>query len=135
MVWSGYGDGVHFLQLENFAKVFVACRSFAHFLLSSVREFPKNVAVHIADMGDAGGALVGFERGEVSVATAIETDDGKVETTIGNDDLGITFCGATHGQPCSAYCKCIEKFTSCNHFPLTAGVDAVSPFTMGAVYI
>jgi hypothetical protein len=35
-------------------------------------------------MREAGGALVGLERREVSVAATIQTDDGKIQAIIGN---------------------------------------------------
>ena len=96
MVGSGDGDGVHILLLENLAKVFFRRGRLAHLLLRTVGELLENVAVHIADMGDAGGVLVRLERREMSVATAIQTDDGKVQAIVGTQDLAIAFCRRSH---------------------------------------
>ena len=108
-------DRVHILLLENLAKVFLRRRSFAHLLLRTVGELLENIAVHIADVRDAGGAPVRLERGEMSVGAAIQPNHGKVEAIIGTENLAIALCRGSHGQPRRAHRKCIEKLTSCSH--------------------
>src|SRR5579863_64820 len=51
----------------------------------------------------------------MGIAAPIKTNYGKVETIIGAEDLGITLCRSSHGQPSRAHRQCIEKLTSCNH--------------------
>ena len=46
----------------------------------------------------------------MSIAPAVQADDGKVEPIVGAQDLGITFCGRCDGQPCAAYGQRVEKF-------------------------
>src|ERR1035441_6718300 len=102
-------------KLENPAKVFVHQRGLAHLLPHTVSELFENIAVHIADVRDAGSASVRLERREMSIGAPIKTDNSKVEAIIGAEDLAITLCRSFHGQPRRAHCQCIEKLTSRNH--------------------
>src|SRR5260370_41078870 len=115
MVGSGNRDGVHILVFKNPAKVFLRRRGLARLALHTVSELSENIAVHIADMRDAGSASVRLEPREMSIAAPIQSDHGKVEPIIGTEDLAIALCRSSRRQPCRAHCKCIEKLTSCNH--------------------
>src|SRR6202162_2698034 len=118
MVWSCNCDGVYIFLLENPAKVFVRGGGFTHLLLHPVGEFSKNLAVHIADMRDAGSAPVHLKRREMSVGAPVKADNGKIETIIGTDDSAIALCRSSHGQRRRAHRKCIQKLASCGHnFP------------------
>ena len=112
---SGDGDGVHFFLLENLAKVLFRDGGLAHLLLRAFRELSQNVAVHIADMRDAGRAPVCLERREMRVGAPIQADHREVEALVGAQDLAITLCRAAYGQSGRAHCQCVDKFTSCNH--------------------
>src|ERR1700722_1220434 len=114
MVGSGNRDGVDILPLENRAKVFVRRRGLARLALHGVSELSENVAVHIRDMRDACSAQVRFERGEMGVPAPIQPNHSKVEAIIGAEDLAITLCRRSHGQPRCAHCKSIDEFTSRN---------------------
>ena len=61
MVRGSNCDGVHILLLQNPAKVFVRRSGFLHLLLHCVGELSKDIAVHIADMRNAGSAPVCLE--------------------------------------------------------------------------
>ena len=128
VVGSGNRDGVHILLLENRAKVFFRRRRLAHLLLHAVGELLEYVAVHIADMRDAGSAPVRLERREMSVGAPVQADHGKVQAIVGTEDLAIAFCRRSHRQTSRPNRKCIEKLTSSNHlhFPLSG---QTSPFS------
>src|SRR5258707_1916264 len=115
MVGSSNRDGVDVLLLKHPAKVLLRHRGLARLALHTVGELSQNIAVHVADMRDAGSASVRLERREMRVAAPIKTDNGKVEPIIGTGDTAIALCRSPHRQPRRANCKCIEKFTSCNH--------------------
>ena len=93
VVGSGDGDGVHFLQLKDVPEVLVGRRSVSQFALGIVGEFLQSLAVDIADVGDARGAFVGFQRGEVRIGTAVKANDSKVETIVGPHNLSIALGG------------------------------------------
>ena len=98
VVGSGDGDGVHILLLENRAEVLVRHRRLAHLLLHAVSELLEYVAVHIADMRDAGGAPVRLERRQMSVGAPVKTDHSKVQAIVGAENLAIALCRAPHSQ-------------------------------------
>jgi hypothetical protein len=112
VIGRGDGDGVDIFLFKNFAEVFFGCGRLAHFLLHAVGEFVEDVAIDVAHVRDAGGAFVGFERGEVGVGAAVETDYGKVEAIVRADDTAVAFRGGTYGVSCGGGCKSVEKFTS-----------------------
>src|ERR1700728_1206733 len=66
-------------------------------------------------MRDSRGTFICLERREVSVGTAIKTDDGKVESIVGPKNLAIALCRSSHGQSRRAQSKGIEKLASRNH--------------------
>src|ERR1700746_2319108 len=115
MIGRGNRDGVNAFLLKNPAKVFLRDRSLAHFLLRAVGELFEYVAVHIADMRDAGSATVCLEGSEMGVAATIKTDHCKVESLIRPKNLAIAFCRCSRGQARRAYSKCIEELSPCNH--------------------
>ena len=115
MVGSGDGDGVYILLLENSAEILFRHRRLAHLLLHAVGELLEYVAVHIADMRDAGGAPVRLERREMSVGAPVQADDGKVQAIVGTEDLAIALGRRSHGQARRPNRKRIEKLTSSNH--------------------
>src|ERR1700727_3455196 len=115
MVRSSDRNRVHVFHLENLAKVFFSGRRLAHLPLRSVGELSENVAVHIADMRNAGGAPVRLQRGQMRIAAPVQTNHRKVEAFIRTQDLGIASCRSSHGQSSRAPRKCIEKFASCSH--------------------
>ena len=67
MLGSGDGHSIHVLQLEYLPEVLVSYRGIAQLKLGIGGEFLQNIAVHVADMRDAGRVLVGLERGKVSI--------------------------------------------------------------------
>src|SRR6202043_4103828 len=110
------GDGVNLLELKDGAKVFVGGRRFAHFALGFRGELLEDVRIHVANMGDAGGALVGLERRKMRIGTPVQPDDGEVEAIVGAENLTIALGGGADGQTCRACCESVEEVTSCNHF-------------------
>ena len=115
MVGSGYGDGVDILLLKDGTKVFVRHRGFAHFLFCRVGEFLKRITVDVAHVRNTGSVLVGFERGKVSIAATVQTNDSKVQAVVGTENLTVTFRGSTHSKASRANGNCIEKLTSREH--------------------
>src|SRR5271154_285299 len=115
MFGSGNCDRVHIFLFENPTKVCLARRSLAHLLLRAVGEFLENIAVHVADMRDAGGTPIRLERREMSISAAIKANNAKVEAVIRTEDLAITLRRTSHSQSRRSYGKCIEKLASCNH--------------------
>ena len=103
MVGGGNCDGVDVFLFENRAEVLVRRGGFACLALHSVRKFLEDIAVHVADVRDAGGASIGLECREMSVASAVQADDRKAQAIIGTEDPTITLCCRSHGQPGSAY--------------------------------
>ncbi len=89
MIGSRNRNGIHFLLLENPAKVFFRRGRLAHFLLHTLGELPENIAVHVTHVRDAGSALVCFKGREMSVATAIQANHCKVEAIEGAEDPAI----------------------------------------------
>ena len=126
VVGSGDGDGIYILLLENSAEIFFRHRRFAHLLLHAVGELFEYVAVHIADMRDAGGVPVGLERREMSVGAPVKADDSKVQAIVGTEDLAIAFSRASHGQARRSNRKRIEKLTSSYHIHVL--IDGPSRF-------
>src|SRR4029077_19819783 len=100
----------------NPAKILVRRRRLARFALHAVSKLSENIAVHVADMRDAGGVSVRLEPREMSVTAPVQSDHRKVESIIGTGDSAIALCRTAHRQPRRAHCKCIEKLSSCNHF-------------------
>ena len=121
VVGSGDGDGIYILLLENFAEIFFRRRRLAHLLLHAVCELLEDIAVHIADMRDAGGAPVGLERREMSVGTPVQADHGKVQAIVGAQNLAIALGRASHGQARRSNRKRIEKLTSSYHIHVLVG--------------
>ena len=62
MVGSGDRDGVHVFLFQNCAKVFFRGRGLAHLALRRIGELLQDVAVHVADVRNARGALVSLQR-------------------------------------------------------------------------
>src|ERR1700685_3819746 len=50
------------------------------------------------------------------VGAPIETDDSKVETIVGAENLTIALGGGSDSQSSRAYREGVEEFTSCNQF-------------------
>src|SRR6202021_3149391 len=98
VIWSGNGDGVHILLLENRAKIFLRLSSVTHLLLHAVSKLLENVAVHVAHMRNSRSTLVGLEGRQMSVGAAIQTNNGKVQPVIGAKNLGIALGRCPHGQ-------------------------------------
>ena len=71
-------------------------------------------------MRDAGSILVRLQAVEMRIASRMEADNGKVKAIVGAQNLSVAFGGGLNSKARRAYCKSIEKFTSCNQF--------VSPF-------
>jgi hypothetical protein len=92
VVGCGDGDGVDVFGSEEFAKVFVGGRNVAEALLNTAGELLKEVTLHVANVGDFHIFLVGLERGEVGVGTAVKPDDGEVQTVVGAQYLSVAFC-------------------------------------------
>src|SRR4029077_5434376 len=99
MVGRGNRDGVYVLQFKNLPKVFVRRGSLARLALHAVSELSENIAVHIADMRDAGSASVRLERREMSIAAPIQSDHRKVEPIVGTGDPAIAPCRSSDGKP------------------------------------
>ena len=97
MFGSGNRDRVHISPFENAAKVFVGCGRLAHLLLRTVSELLENIALHIADMRNAGSVPIRLESREMRVAAAIKTNNGKVEAVIRTKDLAITLRRTSDG--------------------------------------
>jgi len=118
VVGSCDGDRVHILLFQNFAEVLLRHRRFAHFLRRTVREFLKNIAVHVAHIRDARRAFVGLQRRKMRVTAPIQADHRKVQPIVGPEDLRITLGRGSHRQAGRANNERIEKSASCNHhFP------------------
>jgi hypothetical protein len=91
VIGCGDGDGVDFFEGEDIAEVFVSGGRVAHLLRGLVDELSEDVAVHIADVGDAGLGSVRFERGEVSVGPAVQAYDREVEAVVCAHNLCVAF--------------------------------------------
>ena len=52
----------------------------------------------------------------MSVCSAIQTDDRKVQTIVGTKDLAVAFCRRSHRQTRRPNYQCIQKLTPCNHY-------------------
>src|SRR5580704_16409732 len=115
MVGRGNSDGVNVFLFECPAKVFLRDGSLAHFLSCALCELFENIAVHIADMRDAGSAAVRLEGCKVGVGAAIKTDHGKVESLIRPKYLAIAFCRGSYSQARRAHSQSIEELSSCSH--------------------
>src|ERR1035437_4135963 len=89
----------------------------------------QDVAVHVANMRDAGGVLICLESGKMSVASPMEADNCKIDAIIGAENLAITFGGRSNRQTCSTYRERVKEFTSSHHLvspvcPIGRVVDA-----------
>ena len=126
VVGSGDGDGVHILQLENSHGSLFRRPAPRPSPAARVGELLEYVAVHIADMRDAGGAPVGLERREMSVGAAVQTDDSKVQAIVGTEYLAIAFSRASDRQTRRSNRKGIEKLTSSYHIHVLIGGPAAS---------
>ena len=51
----------------------------------------------------------------MSIAAAVETDDGEVEAVVGAQNLGVAFCGAADGEPGGPHCHGVQKFATSDH--------------------
>jgi len=128
MVWSGNGDRVHILQLENRAKVFLRGRSLAHLTLRGIGEFFQDIAVHIADMRNARGALFAFSDDRCAYPRPFSPITAKLKPVVGAHDSRITLRRISDRQPRRAHCQCIQKLTPSNHlfFPSRGVIEALT---------
>ena len=60
VVRRGDGDRVDVFKLENFAEVLFCLRGFAHLPGGGVGELGHDIRLDVADVGDAGGRMVGL---------------------------------------------------------------------------
>jgi hypothetical protein len=119
VIGSGDGDDVHILPLKHLAEVAIHGWPVSEFLLGAVGVLLEDVGVHIDHMRDARRLSVGAQRREMRIGAAIETDDGKVETIVGAENLPITFRAGGNRQSSRSEGKCVKKIASCNHFSPT----------------
>src|ERR1700728_5414419 len=103
------GDSVHIFELENLAKVLVGRGRIAERLLRVLSKPGEDVAIHIANVGDAGGFLVGLERGEMGIGTLVQANDCKVEAIVGPENLAVALSAGADRQARCSDCNCIEK--------------------------
>ena len=85
-------------------------------LFGVVGKLLQDVAIDIANMGDARRFLVPLESSEVRIGSRVEPDDGKVEAIVGAHDLAVAFGSRTNRQTSGSNSKCVEKLTSSNQF-------------------
>ena len=114
VVGGGDGDGVNFLQLKNCSKVLARGRRFAHLTFCFPGELLEDIRVHIANMRNARGALVGLQRGKMRICAAVKTDDCEIQPVVGTENPTIALGRGCKGQTCCACCESVKEFTPCN---------------------